>query len=451
VTQTKADSPTLFMLHALGGSALAFDSVRKCLGFETDIVAVDFPGFGSRSTYQGTTVEDMSNFVIDVIRAHAPTRWIIVGHSMGGKIATVIASRAMKGEPGLFGLVGVVLLAGSPPSPEPMDDAKRDQMISWVSAGPLDDEAAQTFVDANVGAPLPPDQLDRAISDLKRCSPHAWRAWLERGSREDWSIEVGTLQLPTLVIVGSEDGDLGVTGQRATNMQVYPRAELLTFEGAGHLLPLERSEEVAHAIDRFSRCIVDHAPVVPEGTARLIATPRVSSRTRAILAQRALSDLPVSRPQRLSDAQLATLQAISARVVPQASSGIDLAARLDAYLAEGGSDGWRFADMPGDVEAYGAALDALSGFEALDRPSQRDCLDAIAAGTHRVKHSNLTSEQLKLWFEDARSDLVRLWLSHPATAARIGFHGFANGGDGKRLQGFDELAAGKRDHWEPER
>jgi hypothetical protein len=33
--------------------------------------------------------------------------------------------------------------------------------------------------------------------------------------------------------------------------------------------------------------------------------------------------------------------------------------------------------------------------------------------------------------------------------ARIGFDGFANGGDGARKQGFERLGAGEREAWEP--
>lgn len=427
---------------------MAFDPIRRALGEAFEVIAIDLPGFGDRDTCEGTTVQDMSNVVVDVIRSRAATRWLLVGHSMGGKIATVVASRAMKGEQGLFGLLGVVLLAGSPPSPEPMDEARREQMISWVEHGPIDDTSACTFIEANVGAPLAPEEQLLAVTDLKRCSPHAWRAWLERGSREDWSAEVGTLSLPSLVIVGSEDGDLGEPGQRATNLQIYPQAELMSLDGAGHLLPLERSEAVAGAITDFWRDIVDQGPSVPAATARLIDSDRVTRRTRALLVQRALPDTSSARPGVLTPGQLATLRAIAARVVPQPEPGIDLAARLDIYLAAGSSDGWRFADMPCDSQAYAAALNTLSGFGALDRAGQDECLDAISRGTYMTENAELTPKQFQQWFEDARADLVRLWLSHPATTAQIGFHGFANGGDVHRPQGFDRLSAGDRDMWE---
>jgi pimeloyl-ACP methyl ester carboxylesterase len=427
---------------------MAFDPIRLALGNTFDVVAVDLPGFGDRDTKEGTTVQDMSNVVVEVIRSRAASRWLLVGHSMGGKIASVVASRAMKGEQGLFGLMGIVLLAASPLSPEPMDEARREQMIGWAAHGPLDELSAGTFIEANVGAPLAPNAHAMAAADLKRCSPHAWRAWLERGSREDWSAEVGTLPIPSLIIVGSEDGDLGEAGQRATNLQVYPRAEWMSLDGAGHLLPLERADAVADAIAGFWRDIVGRAPAVPAGTAQLIDSNRVTRRTRALLARRALPDASAAQSRVLTSSQLETLRAIAARVVPQPEPGIDLAARLDDYLAEGSSDGWRFADMPSDREAYAAALDTLAGFGAMDRSDQDRCLDAVANGTYEIEKAVLSPKQFQLWFEDLRSDLVRLWLAHPATAAQIGFHGFANGGDMHRPQGFDRLAAGDRDSWE---
>jgi pimeloyl-ACP methyl ester carboxylesterase len=443
-----ADRPVLFMLHALGSSSLAFDAIREALGEAFEAIAIDLPGFGDCGSHEGTTVEDMSNMVVDVIRSRKATRWLLVGHSMGGKVATVIASRAIKGEQGLFGLLGVVLLAGSPPSPEPMDEARREQMIGWVGHGSIDDKSACTFIEANVGAPLAPNEQAIATADLKRCSPHAWRAWLERGSREDWSVDIGTLSLPSLIIVGSEDGDLGEAGQRATNMQVYSQAELMSIEGAGHLLPLERSEAVASAIAQFWHKIANRAPAVLAATAQLINSDRVTHRTRSLLAQRALPDTSATHSGVLTPGQLATLRAIAARVVPQPEPSIDLAARLDFYLAAGKSDGWRFADMPCDTDAYAAALNALSEFDVIDQADQDRCLDAIAQGTYFTKDAEFTPKQFQQWFEDARSDLVRLWLAHPATAAQIGFHGFANGGEALRPQGFDRLSAGDRDSWE---
>ena len=439
--------PVLFMLHALGGSGRAWDGVVASLGTGFEAISIDLPGFGDARSSPDLTVAGMADHVAAAVRTRGASRWLLIGHSMGGKIASIVASRALNGEPGLFGLAGVVLLAASPPSPEPMDEDRRQKMIGWAANGPLDDTAARAFVSANVGHALGPAAERLALDDLERASPQAWITWLERGSREDWSGDVGTLDVPALIVVGGADGDLGEDGQRATNAIVYPRASLSVEEGAGHLLPLERPQEIAARISRFWDQAAGTGPAIPEAFVRLIASARVSRRMRAALAARALADNCDYAPRVLSSRQLQTLRAVADRVIPQSGPSIDLAARIDAQLAAGKDDGWRFADMPTDREAYAMALDGLDGFGALADNEQQSTLTRLAEGEFDL--AALSMEQMKRWFEDLRADLVRVWVAHPATMARIGFDGFANGGDSARKQGFERLAADERESWEP--
>lgn len=417
------------------------------LGPEFECIAIDLPGFGQARDASDWSVAGMAQHVRAAITARGAARWLLVGHSMGGKIASVVAAQALAGEPGLFGLAGIVLLAASPPSPEPMEEDRRRKMISWAAHGPLDDAAARTFVDANTGCALAPEDDRLVIEDLKRASPQAWVAWLERGSREDWSTHVGTLDIPALVMVGGSDGDLGEDGQRATNMRVYPRAELMVEEGVGHLLPVERPKQVATRIARFWQHKAGMGPAIPAPFVALMASDRVSRRTRAALAVRAIADDPDYAPRVLSPKQLQTLRTLADQVLPQDERSIDLAARVDAQLASGKADGWRFANMPPDPQAYAHALNALATFDTLSRTEQQELLTRLAAG--KVDGAALSAEQMQQWFEDLRADLVRLWTAHPATMARIGFDGFANGGDGLRKQGFHLLGVGEREGWEP--
>lgn len=450
--------PVVFLCHALGGSARAWGGVIEALGDTFECIAIDLPGFGGTPPVAPDVAATVAH-VEGIVQTRGAARWLLVGHSMGGKIASIIAARTLAGGPGLYGLAGVVLLAGSPPSPEPMAEAVRTKMIRWAAKGPLDAAAAREFIDANIGSPLPA-ALDRlAVDDLQRCAPKAWRAWLEHGSREDWSARVGMLDLPALIVAGSEDGDaLGVKGQRATNALVYPRAQLRVLEGAGHLLPLEQPAAVADAIRGFWLDKAGRAPAAPLAHARTIASDRVAQRMRAALARRGLADDPDRVPAVLTQAQLSTLRALAARVVPQTEPTIDLAARLDAQLADGTGDGWRFAELPSDAVAYAQALEQLDGFADLAADQQDSRLGEIAAGRTAPAADEplrladtppLSAAQMQLWFQDACSDLVRLWLAHPATMARIGFDGYANGGDGPRLQGYTLLAADAREPWEP--
>ena len=441
---------TVFCLHALGSSSEEFVGLRTRLAGTLDLVGIDLPGFGRSSSATGTTVEEMTELVERAIGRSGATEWALIGHSMGGKVASIVASRTVDGSNGLFGLRAVVLLAASPLSPEPMDEERRATMLGWAADGEIGPDEAETFVDANTAARLPPEPHAQAVHDVQRAVPQAWTDWLVRGSREDWSSAYPPNPVPALVLAGAEDGDLGPDAQRELNLPHWPAGEFAVVPGAAHLLPWEQPDSVAERIRDFWDRRVDHGPVVPEDTARLIASPRVSARTRGILAVRALPDDPDRPPRALSREHLDTLRAVARVVVPQPGDRtIDLALRVDDQLADGLGDGWRPDGLPADVDAYRAALDALRTETARGEDHLRAVLEAVDAGEYTPATGPLDAAQLQAWAEDAGVDLAKQWVAHPATMAEIDYDGFANGGDGLRKQGFLLLGAGQREAWEP--
>ncbi|CAN5158570.1 hypothetical protein BH10PSE17_BH10PSE17_03970 [soil metagenome] len=196
---------------------------------------------------------------------------------------------------------------------------------------------------------------------------------------------------------------------------------------------------------------------LPEPLLALIASERVSGRTRLTLLARGAVDA-AHLPTVLTEHQFAILGAVVDRVIPQTGPAlIDIAARIERSLAAGIGDGWRFAQLPGDLEAYRAALDSLdslartersAAFVDLDAQAQDALLGRIQQQSASWASASLSAVQMALWFEDLRSDAVRIYVAHPLTQARIGYQGFANGGDGERRQGFQRLAAGDREGWE---
>lgn len=441
-------TPTVFALHALGSAADEFDLVRERLAGTLDVVGIDLPGFGGSDTAEGTTVEEMVVAVERAIGRTGSHRFLLLGHSMGGKVATIVAERTMSGANGLFGLAGVVLLAASTLTPEPMDEERRATMTSWAVDGPISAEDAKTFVDANTGGDLPADRSEAAVRDVQRTDPVAWRNWLQRGSREDWSDTPTPIALPALVVAGGADGDLGPDAQRTHTLPNWAATRFEVLEGAGHLLPLERPDEVAALVRAFWEDHAGRGPVVPDDAAATIASPRTSARTRGILAARAVADDPGYVPQAMTPEQLDVLRVLADLVVPQRADAIDLAARVDAQLAAGIGDGWRPDVLPPDRDAYRAALDGLSDLPTLDPEARRTLVTELVSGDVAAR-GDLSGAQLTAWFEDARVDLVKQWTAHPATMAEIDYDGYANGGDGVRKQGFQELAAGTRAPWEP--
>lgn len=239
---------TIVALHALGGSARSFDLVAAAMP-EAETIAIELPGFGDAVAVEGFSVDAMVDHVAAIVAARVSGRWMLVGHSMGGKVATLLARRAVTDER-LRGLAGVVLLAASPPSPEPMADTRRAEMIGWAKDGAIADDDARTFVAANIAGRLPTPVWAAAVADVRRSGRRAWLAWLEQGSREDRSAEAGVLPCPALVVAGAKDGDLGAEAQARLNLPHYAHAVLKVVPDAAHLLPLDQPRAVAALIRR---------------------------------------------------------------------------------------------------------------------------------------------------------------------------------------------------------
>ncbi|MFF7292175.1 alpha/beta fold hydrolase [Microbacterium sp. NPDC008134] len=441
---------TIVFLPGLGLDRTAAGSVMNSLDERFDLVVVELPGHGDAPDAGDGSVASQVDSAIAAIESKVDGGpWMLCAHSMGGKVAAGIAARVRDGHAPLFGLMGAVLLAPSPPTPEPMPDSKRDQMLAWVDGGRIAEADAHTFVDDNVGATLPGVVQEAVVRSVRAMSPVAWRRWLEQGSTEDISSEVGILDLPCTVLGGDQDELLGAEAQPGLISNVYPRARFVALPGAGHLLSYERPSEVARAISELWGEISTHSALVPPEWGLVIASQRTSPKVRSALARRALPDDPQYRPRVLSAAHLDLLRHIADRLVPQPDGGrIDLAARVDTDLATGGGDGWRPAGALSDVEAYQAGLDAL----ATAWPENPDEQDALIRGIMDgcgVVGSALTADEMRRWFEDVRVDVIREWLTHPASLARVGYDGFATGAEDVDFAGYRDLAAGARDEWEP--
>ena len=441
---------TVFFLPGLGLDAAAVAPVARELDARFRVIAVELPGQGDTADAPDGSAESQVDAALAVIAEQADGGpWMLCAHSMGGKVAAGIAARVRDGDVPVFGLLGVVLLAPSPPTPEPMPDAKRHQMLSWIEDGPIAEPDAQTFVDDNVGVSLPAELQAAAVASVQAMSPVAWRRWLEQGSEEDIASSVGKLDLPCIVLAGDQDEALGAAVQPELLSDVYPRARFVSLAGAGHLLSYERPVTVARALTEFWDEIVAHSAIVPAEWGVVIASLRTTPRVRSALARRALPDDPRYRPRVLSAEQLDLLRAIADRLVPQPAGGrIDLAARVDADLAAGGGDGWRPVGGLTDDEAYRAGLDDLRTAWTDSADDQDALISAVIEG-RGVPGGAIDADDLRRWFEDLRVDVTREWLIHPASLARVGYDGFATGAEDVDFAGYRELGADTRDGWEP--
>ena len=496
------------MMPFLGGSRREWEQVIDLLREDSVCLGVDLPGFGESRDVPGYSVEEMAESLIETIASLELGRFVLVGHSMAGKVSAVVARRAADGDARVKGLEGLVLVAPSPPGPEPMADKKRSQMMDSLGGEPRvergerkDRAAAEVFIEENAAGDLAPAVFEMAVEDVLRMNRAAWRAWLESGSKEDWSERVGVLRLPVLLVAGDKDGSLGPEVQRSVSMPHWPNGRLASLH-SNHLLPMEKPTELARLIAGFVQELNGSSARAarPEGGAgvpvdpayvALILSDRVSVATREALERRADADDPAYEPQALSVTELAQMRALVDRVVPQRGNVcIDLGARMDKRLGSGAGDGWRYAVLPEDAAAYRDGLATLEwhaqeqfqvGWLALDGELRDELLTKTAAG--KLERGGLASglglglgrgllarieavvggakegggsggpaldgEQMRRWFEEVRADVTKLYVAHPATLARMGYSGIADGADSERQTGFVLIGEGEREAWEP--
>jgi pimeloyl-ACP methyl ester carboxylesterase len=239
----------LVLMHFLGGSGREWDEVIGFLGEEVRTVAVDLPGFGGSAEMGGYSVEQMADAVEDLLGRLRLGRYVLVGHSMSGKVSAVLARRFAERTGGPEGLV---LVAPSPPGPEPMADSKREQMLENLGEEKEGDRRrARAYITKNEERDIAHEVLERAVGEVLKMKRAAWVAWLEHGSREDWAERVGVLGLPAMVIAGEKDRSLGPEQQRAVMMPHLSRVQLCVVAGCSHLIPMERPEQMAKLLREF--------------------------------------------------------------------------------------------------------------------------------------------------------------------------------------------------------
>jgi 3-oxoadipate enol-lactonase len=241
----------IILLHYFGGSSREWRPVMERLATTRSCIAVDLPGFGGSPPLATYTLDGLADAVEALLRSLGLNEYLLAGHSMSGKIAAVIAARR---PPGLRGLV---LVAPSPPTPEPMEEAKRNMALKSHGLR----SAALATVENITAHPLAQDLLDEQVSDNVGTSPEAWAWWLEDGSRVDVSDRVGQIEIPILVVGGSADPV--ITPEILDQDVVMPLKaciEKVIMADSGHLIPLEAPDVLTEAIDTFHIGGVPHRP-----------------------------------------------------------------------------------------------------------------------------------------------------------------------------------------------
>lgn len=232
----------LVFLHLWGGSSRTWAAVVEALVGHFRCVTIDLRGWGRSdkhaNDYSLFAQADDVQRVIAALDLHA---YVLVGHSMGGKIAQIVAARRPKG------LQGLALVAPAPPTPLDIPTERKAAMLEGFGSP----DGLRQFLGVLSRRPLSTAQEQAVAEDIAHGAEAAKRAWIETGSQLDISDRVGQIDVPVKVILGASDRWLGETDLRATIEPWLPQARFEILEGVGHLSPLEAPRSVAEAIVDF--------------------------------------------------------------------------------------------------------------------------------------------------------------------------------------------------------
>ena len=251
----------VLFVHGVGGWAENWsEAIERVAASGRRGIAFDLPGFGDSTRVEGARYFDphapfYPAVVEGVRRALGLERPHLVGHSLGGGIATVTAvvhPEAWRSltlvAPGGFGLdIALLFRALSLPFMG---------ITTWLprpaSAGRVVLESC--FHDRRkIPAHLYEEnaRYDRAYGEtLRVMRAVATFRGVRRSLREAWLARAGEYRGPVLVVWGRQDGIIAASDVEELQ-RAYPDGELRVIEDAGHLVMPEQPEAFAAALLPF--------------------------------------------------------------------------------------------------------------------------------------------------------------------------------------------------------
>ncbi|CAO3683098.1 unnamed protein product [Umbelopsis vinacea] len=234
--------PTLIFLHYWGGSSRTWKYVIELMPEHRSTLVYDARGWaGSDKPATGYSTENLAKDAEALIQHYNIDSYILIGHSMGAKIAQLIASRRPPG------LVGLILVGPAPPVAMAIPREAREQMVyaydSTESIGiVLDNVLTSTR--------LKNEDREQVIADSLSGTHAAKKAWPIDAMLEDISSQVVNINVPTLVVAAEGDKVEALNIVKQEVLLRIPGAELKVIDNSGHLMPLEAPVDLArHIID----------------------------------------------------------------------------------------------------------------------------------------------------------------------------------------------------------
>ena len=246
-TRTGGNKPPLILLHGLMTNGLCWTDLAHTLEKEYDLIMPDARGHGKSSVPDyGYRYEDHANDVaglINVLNLHSP---ILLGHSMGGMTAAVVASR----KPNI--LSGLILADPTFLSPKVQREV-RDSDVADKHRKILNMSLDEVIAEARVRHPnRSSETLELFARARLQTSMSAFDVLTP--PNPNYKKLVSNIDVPSLLVFG----DKGVVSSAVAEELQYlnPRFKIEQLRDAGHTLHLDQPERFVAVVKSFLRSIV---------------------------------------------------------------------------------------------------------------------------------------------------------------------------------------------------
>jgi N-formylmaleamate deformylase len=236
------DKPTLIALHGLTGSGACWSQLARELEEHFDIIMPDARGHGYSSAPQhGYTYQDHANDVIELIRTLDIKSPYLLGHSMGGMTAAMVASRLG------FAVSGIILADPTFVSPEFQNRVYESDMVEQHRQM-LKSTKEELFREAKARYRYRSSEVIEYIVQARlRTSENAFDVLIPPNPEFDELIR--NIYVPTLLVLGSEGI---VSAETARELHALnPDLQYKLIPDVGHGLPYDEPARLAAAIDSF--------------------------------------------------------------------------------------------------------------------------------------------------------------------------------------------------------
>jgi len=237
-------APPILIAHGLFGSARNWGVIAKRLGETRRVLVVDMRNHGESPRFDSNTYLDMAGDLAEVIAAHGG-RADVVGHSMGGKAAMVLALEHREAVNRL--IVADIAPVAYGHTQQHYIDAMRAVDLSAVTT--------RGDADRQLQASVPEDGVRAFLLQSLDVKAKAWRLNLDVLERDMAAIlsfpEISDRFEGDALFLSGGASDYVLPEHRAAIKALFTAAKFAKIPRAGHWLHAEKPKEFEASIRAF--------------------------------------------------------------------------------------------------------------------------------------------------------------------------------------------------------